>query len=212
MGASRVKVTKQKSAAQQCGDGRPRPSKSRPGRSQPHRTSRSQSILALLAGGDRRSIGRANQVAAIVSKDSALFPKLIAGLWSEDALVRMRAADAAEKISRKNPALLKPYKAELLGLMSEADQQEVRWHLAAMVPRLPLNAKERQRAAAVFQHYLEDRSSIVKTFALQGLADLAKNDSTMRPLVIELLREAERGGTSAMKARSRKLLPQLERA
>jgi hypothetical protein len=100
----------------------------------------------------------------------------------------------------------------LLGLLSEADQQELRWHLAAMVPRLVLHAKERQRAAALFQHYLDDRSSIVKTSALQGLADLAQNDSAMRPLVIELLREAERGGTSAMKARSRKLLPRLERA
>jgi len=133
------------------------------------------------------------------------------GLWSEDPLVRMRAADAAEKVSRKNPDILNPYKAELLGLMSETDQQELRWHLAAMVPRLALNAKDRQRAATVFQHYLDDRSSIVKTSALQGLADLAQDDSAMRPLVIELLREAERGGTSAMKARSRKLLPRLER-
>jgi len=58
---------------------------------------------------------------------------------------------------------------------------------------------------------LEDRSSIVKTFALQGLADLAQNDSVIRPGVIETLREATRSGTPAMKARSRKLLLRLER-
>jgi hypothetical protein len=171
-----------------------------------------KSILALLEGGDRRSIGRADKVAAIVSRQLNLFPELMTGLWSEDRLVRVRAADAAEKVSRENPELLKPYKAELLGLMAEADQQELRWHLAAMVPRLPLNAGERHRAAASLEDYLEDRSSIVKTFALQGLTDLAKDDLDLRPFVIERLREAERSGTPAMRARSRKLLPRLERA
>ncbi len=127
MGTGRVKVSKGKRS-----DGRPRPS---------------NSILSLLAGGDRRSIGRADRVAAIVCKDPTLFPELISGLWSDNPLVRMRAADAAEKVSRGNPELLAPHKAELLGLMAEADQQELRWHLAAMVPRIALTPRTRQRAA-----------------------------------------------------------------
>ena len=192
MGAGRVKVDGVKSSDRRPGS--------------------SNAILTMLAGGDRRSIGRANQAAAMVSKDLSLFPELMTGLWSDDPLVRMRAADAAEKVSRKHPKLLARHKTELLGLMAEANQQELRWHLAAMVPRLALNAKERQRAAALFEDYLEDRSSIVKTFALQGLADLARNDSVMRSSVIELLRAAERSGTPAMRARSRKLLARLERA
>jgi len=156
-------------------------------------------------------IGRSNQVAAIVSKDPELFPELIAGLWSEDPLVRMRAADAAEKVTRKDRALLLPYKKELLGLMAETEQQELRWHLAAIVPRLLLNAKERQAAISSLESYLEDRSSIVKTFALQGLADLAQEESSIRSRVIEILRQATRNGTPAMKARSRKLLLRMER-
>jgi len=133
-----------------------------------------QNILALLEGGDRRSIGRSDQVATIVSKNQALFPELIKGWWSEDPLVRMRAADATEKVAREIPDLLRPYKKELLGLMAEAKEPELRWHLAVMVPRLPLNSKERQLATSVLSSYLEDRSSIVKTFALQGLADLTE--------------------------------------
>jgi hypothetical protein len=168
-------------------------------------------ILALLAGGDRRTIGRSDQVAAIVSKDPALFPELIAGLWSEYPLVRMRAADAAEKVTRKNRHLLLPYKKDLLGLMNEAEPQELRWHLAAMVPRLPLSAKERQAAISSLESYLEDRSSIVKTSALQGLADLAEDDPNLRSSVTEILRGATRNGTPAMKARSRKLLLRMER-
>ncbi len=168
-------------------------------------------ILALLEGGDRRTIGRSNQVAAIVSKEPELFPKLIAGLWSADPLVRMRTADATEKVTRKNRELLLPYKKELLGLMAGTTEQELRWHLAVMVPRLLLNTKERYLATSLLTSYLEDRSSIVKTFALQGLADLAQDDPSIRPRVTEILREATRNGTPAMKARSRKLLLHLER-
>lgn len=171
-----------------------------------------KNILSLLQGGDRRTIGRSGQVAALVAKNPALFPELIAGLWSEDPLVRMRAADAAEKVTRENHDLLRPFKNELLGLLAEATEQELRWHLAAMVPRLPLSAAERHRAASWLRAFLEDRSSIVKTFALQALADLAQDAPALRPEVIELLRAAARHGTPAMKARSRKLLLRLERA
>jgi hypothetical protein len=167
-------------------------------------------ILTLLEGGDRRTIGRSDEVAAIVSKDPGLFPELIAGLWSDDPLVRMRAADATEKVTRANHELLQPYKKELLGLMAQTKEQELRWHLAAMIPRLPLNARERQAAVSAMNAYLEDRSSIVKTSALQGLADLAQHDSSLLPKVIEVLRESTRNGTPAMKARSRKLLLHLE--
>jgi hypothetical protein len=169
-----------------------------------------RNILQLLEGGDRRSIGRANEVAAILAKHPGRFPELIAGLWSEDPLVRMRAADATEKFTRENRELLKPYKKELLGLMAETRQQELRWHLAAMIPRLPLTARERRLAVSSLNVYLEDRSSIVKTSALQGLADLAETDPDLRPQVIELLRASTRSGTAAMKARSRKLLLHLE--
>ncbi|MGA2965117.1 MAG: hypothetical protein ABSD64_02825 [Terriglobales bacterium] len=123
----------------------------------------------------------------------------------------MRAADAAEKVTRKNRHLLLPYKKDLLGLMNEAEPQELRWHLAAMVPRLPLSAKERQAAISSLESYLEDRSSIVKTSALQGLADLAEDDPNLRSSVTEILRGATRNGTPAMKARSRKLLLRMER-
>lgn len=167
-------------------------------------------ILALLRGGDRRTIGRANEVAAIISREKRLFPKLIAGLWSAERLVRMRAADATEKITRKHPDLLVKYAKELLGLMNEAKEPELRWHLAAIVPRLPLDAREHKLAVAGLNRYLKDRSSIVKTAAIQGLADLARQEPQIRTQIVEILRNSMRTGTPAMKARSRKLLLELD--
>jgi hypothetical protein len=150
-----------------------------------------RNILALLEGGDRRSIGLSDQVASIVSTSRALFPELMKGWRSEDALVRMRAADATEKVARKIPELLPPYKKEFLGLMAEAREPELRWHLAVMVPRLPLNLKERLLATSLLSSYLKDRSSIVKTFALQGLADLTVDDTSILPGVIEIWRRVQ---------------------
>ena len=203
---------------------------------------RSHKILGQLEGGDRRSVGRADEVAALVSRNPKLFPRLFAGLWSDDPLVRMRATDAAEKVTRTAPQLLQPYKAELLGLLAESAlgepefvesdqqpvqkrvrrsskqvvqqpiQQEVRWHLAVMVPRLKLIPAEAQRVASQLTVYLEDRSSIVKTFALQGLWELAQQHASVRPLVVELLQLAVRTGTPAMRARARKLLARFAHA
>ena len=51
-----------------------------------------------------------------------------------------------------------------------------------MVPRLRLSGQEKARAAAAFERYLEDRSSMVKTLALQGLADLGRQDARLREL------------------------------
>jgi len=160
----------------------------------------------MLAGRDRRSIGRANEVAQIVLKEPRRFREVIKCLWDENPVVRMRAADAAEKVSAEKPGLLDRYKAELLGLLAETEQIELRWHLAAMIPRLRLTAPERQRAAQALQRYLDDRSSIVKTLALQGLADLSQSDATLRSKVKQLLEQAVQSGTPAMKARARNLL------
>jgi HEAT repeat protein len=160
----------------------------------------------MLKGSDRRSIGLSNDIAKLVMQQPERFHELIECLWNENLVVRVRAADAAEKVSAEKPRLLDRYKSELLGLLAEAEQIELRWHLALMVPRLRLSVTERHRAAAALQRYLDDRSSIVRTFALQGLADLARNDLALQSKVKQLLEAALQSGTPAMKARARKLL------
>src|SRR5277367_4712292 len=147
----------------------------------------SKKLLDRLKGGDRRSIGRSNEVVALVQQRPAVFPQLIHGLWSSDPLVRMRAADAAEKVSLCRPDLLQPFKTKLLRLLDETTQQELRWHLAQMIPRLRLAKKDRVRATAVFRLHLNDQSSIVKASAMQAIADLARNDDDLVPEVKELL-------------------------
>src|SRR5260370_27140346 len=58
--------------------------------------------------------------------------------------------------------------------------------------------------------YLEDKSSMVKTFSMQALADLAAQDEQLLEQVAPLIERLTRTGTPAMKSRGRKLLKQLE--
>jgi len=166
----------------------------------------------MLSGGDRRSIGRANEVADLALTQPQRVGELVELLGDSSEVIRMRAADALEKISRERIGVLQAYKGELLGLMAEAAQQELRWHLAAIIPRLELTPEECRRAAAVLELYLGDRSSIVKTFAMQGLWELARRDAALRTHVVELVRDFTQTGTAAMRARGRKLLLEIDRS
>jgi hypothetical protein len=163
-------------------------------------------LLEKLAGGDRRSIGRSDEVVAEVLSTPRLFATLFGGLCAADPLVRMRAADALEKVTRRYPTWLAPYKNELLRQLASPEKCEVRWHLVQMAPRLPLTDRERSETQALLKCYLSDDSSIVKTSAMQALADLAGDDVQLRAEIIALLKKLVEVGTPAMKSRGRKLL------
>jgi hypothetical protein len=178
----------------------------------------------LIAGRHRLSSGRTVEVVELIRADPKKAGQLLECLWDEEPAVAMRAADALEKLTRLNPKapdpvrksllvlLQRSWKAPLMGLLAEATENKLRWCLAAMVPRIKLTVSECQRVAEILQSYLEDRSSIVKTCALQGLADLTRQDGSLLPEVIDLLQIHSRSGTPAMRARGRMLLRQLEPA
>jgi hypothetical protein len=163
-------------------------------------------ILKILEGGDRRSIGKSNEVAALVQRHPDLFAVLISGMTRDDPLVRMRCADAAEKITALHPEYLRPYKRTLIEDLSQIEQKEVRWHVAAMLARLPLTTKEEERVIGILLSYTNDPSSIVKTLAMQSLADLAMRNEQLRPMVYRHIEELCVIGTPTMRARGKHLL------
>jgi len=73
------------------------------------------SLLQQLKGGDRRSIRGVSEVVRQVMADPGLFPVLFAGMVDPDPLVRMRSADAIEKITASQSEYLGPYKKRLIG-------------------------------------------------------------------------------------------------
>jgi len=168
-------------------------------------------VLQRLQGGDRRSISRADEVVQDVLRDPALFDEVFRGMLSDDPLVRMRCADVVEKVTTTRPELLPPYKQPLLEQVAGIGQQEVRWHVAQMLPRLELSQEERALAIGILLGYLQDKSRIVKTFAMQALADLAEGDENLRSQVVPWLEQFTATGSPAMQSRGRKLLSKLRR-
>jgi hypothetical protein len=166
-------------------------------------------LLRKLAGGDRRSIGRSNKVVAEVLADPGLFGDLFVGLLDADPMIRMRAADAVEKITGAHPEYLRPYKDALLHQVAASKQQEVCWHVAQIIPRLELSADERAEAVRLLDGYLKDKSRIVQTFAIQALADLVEHDEALRPQVIARIKELLHTGGPAVVSRGQKLLREL---
>jgi len=176
-------------------------------------------LRALLAQGRHAlSLGRVPEAFALIEAQPRLAAHLIELLWDDDPGVVQRAADVLERISARishkpSPALqsiLAASKDALLGLLTEAQPKKLRWNLALTLGRLPLTVPDCRRAAVAFRAYLDDPSSIVKTAALQGLADLTRHDPSQLPAVLDLLRIHGRSGTPAMRARSRILLKSLE--
>jgi hypothetical protein len=203
----------------------------------------SSDILERLQGGDRRSIGRAGEIVQEVLADPSLFSTVFSGLLHDDRLVRMRAADVTEKVTAKIPALLQPYKRQLLYTISKFPEKEIRWHVAQMLPRLKLTQSEQAMAVKILLSYLEGQrgasprlrtsqklarsrrrgraplcvvssggeSSIVRTFSMQALSDLAARDLSLLPEVLPVIERLAGSGTPAMVSRGRMLLKKLRR-
>jgi HEAT repeat protein len=167
-------------------------------------------IIDKLRGGDRRSIGRSDEVAQQIAKSPKFFAQVFAAILDDNPVIRMRAADAIEKASALHPQLLQPYKRIILNKLASIPQQEVRWHAAQILPRLKLTPKERDHAVSILFDYLEDKSSIVKTSAMQALSDFALTDARLRKRILPILEFLTANGTAAMRARGRKLLPRLK--
>ena len=167
-------------------------------------------LAAKLQGTDRCPIGGSEEVVRGVLADPGQFRLVSDAMLGPDLVVRMRAADAVEKITGRRADLLRGPEDRVLTEVAAIDQQEVRWHVAQLLPRLALTQPQRAQAITILRGFLDDDSRIVRTFAIQAVADLVEHDEEMRSWVLPLLAELTRTGTPAMRSRGRQLLARLE--
>lgn len=165
------------------------------------------SLLNRLKGGDRRSTGAADAVAAAACKNRRVFDTLVGGLYDADPLIRMRSADALEKSSAIRPEWLAAHKRALLAAM-HCPQTEVRWHVAQMAPRLRWPPQQHAHVIAWLTECLDDESMIVRTSALTALAKIALSNRALKGKVRKLLISAQASTAPSMRARARRLLRQ----
>lgn len=165
-------------------------------------------ILKMLRPGDLRMKGASEEVVARICTRPGEMAQLIDCLSESEPALLMRCCDALEKLSRQHIDWLRPYKNDLIKISQSNVQKEVRWHMAQIIPRLDLSTKQAAKAYDVFLIYLNDKSSIVKTFALQALTDLALSHDLHVIETRDMIKKLGKTGTPAMQSRSRKLLEQ----
>ena len=166
-------------------------------------------IHKALSSGDRRSIGRANEVVSFVLGNEAALPDLVAALGNKNEVVRMRAADAIEKVSAIRPDLVTPFADDLLDAVAIWNQQEINWHAAQILPRLDLAPVQQNMAISALFGFLAQKSRILRTFALTGLVEFTKRDPSLRDQVIPEVQRAAASGIPSLEVRARKLIQRM---
>lgn len=128
---------------------------------------------AIMKGGDLRSIGHSGKVIPLINNQEN-FDRLFELFFHKDRLVVMRTADAIEKITIDHPEYLKDYKTEILNIFKQAEEKELKWHLAQIVSRVELNEKELGLIWKILTNWTLDpkESRIVRTNSVHGLFNL----------------------------------------
>jgi hypothetical protein len=142
-------------------------------------------------------------------------PPLIAVLLDamrdhDDADVRFRAADAAEKAARERPDLLAPHADALVDVAEHADQHGVRWHAAQMLARTELSAERARHATEILERYLADDSRIVEAWALSAITAIANAHPELRARAKKLVEDRLDSDHASVSARARMLQGQAD--
>ena len=135
-------------------------------------------FVKLLSGGDLRSAGGSNDAVLKVRNEDD-FDELFKCLSYKDRIVRMRAADAIEKITLKYPSYLFNHKSDLMDLCCTVKEKKLKWYFALLVSRLNLTENEKE---IVWQRLTgwaldEDESKRVRINSIQALYEIAERDN-----------------------------------
>lgn len=163
-------------------------------------------IRERLSGGDLRTLKGVDETIALVAADSGLLPELFDCIFDPDDVVRMRAADAAEKLCRERPERFAPFVERLLTDVAKVDQASVQWHLAQMLGEVELDAGQRRQAVAVLVAQLDGSDDwIVVNLTLETLARFTQAGEMDSASFAALLDRYAEDRRKAVRARVRKL-------
>jgi hypothetical protein len=162
----------------------------------------------MLGGGDLRSIGESNKVADQISTQDE-FDSLFKFLHDKERLTVMRAADAVEKITLKHPEYLARHKDAVVNFCLSETNIEFKWHLALLMPRLPLAADEQHVVFGILKNWALNpkESKIVRANALQSLHELSTQNDMLKIDFSATAAAVAEENIPSLNARIRKLKP-----
>jgi hypothetical protein len=163
----------------------------------------------MLKGGHPNSLGRTEEVVAIVVADGQRLEELFVCLTEPDELVRMRAGDALEKVCREQPGWFAPHVDRLIAEVGAIEQPSIQWHVAQMLQRLrgDLSDEQAGRARALLQRNLTRSTDwIVLNVTMDVLAEWAVNDPALTDWLIPVLERLRGDARKSVSKRAAKRL------
>lgn len=167
-------------------------------------------FLEMLSGGDLRSDGRSNEVVEIVLRNPQLLGKLIEALSVPDDVIRGRAADALEKVSRTRPELVQEHLPLLIKLAYNDKVPMVKFHIAMIFGNLKTSGEIFDQITYALFHLLRDESVFVKSWAMVSLCIISRRNKGVRGEIIERIRPFKNHKSIAIRSKVAKALKILE--
>ncbi|WNJ21316.1 TIGR04282 family arsenosugar biosynthesis glycosyltransferase [Pontibacter sp. G13] len=170
-------------------------------------------ILDKLNHGDKRSLEGVEEVLAMAESQPELLPVLFDGMYDPRPLVRMRAADIVEKLTKKNYSLLAPFKDRLIGDLGKFRlDEDTQMSIPILLGRLQLEGNEVPLVVDNLIDWLYDTpKKFVKVFCMQSMVDQALKHPWLLEEVEMIVQSQMEEGTNAIKARGRHLLKAIDR-
>lgn len=160
----------------------------------------------LMGGGHANSLGRVNEVIEIVLKDASRLDELYACLLHDDAWVRMRGADALEKVCREHPDWLLPYIDKLADELGASTQPSIQWHVAQIYRQVQLTDAQLRVAQKWLSSLLSTKEVdwIVAANAMDTLMKFTAEGSFPRSQMLTLLKVQQHHKSNAVIRRATK--------
>lgn len=165
----------------------------------------------LAVGGKTNSLGLAEHVVQAVLQDKSRLDELYNCLFESDPWLRMRAADALEKVCRVHPEWFESYADRLLGEMGASPQASLQWHVAQMLGEITLTPAQQKQAVGWLEARLNDANVdwIVAANSMTTLVQLTRAGYVPKAEAAALIKKQEGHRSTAVRRRAAKLLAEL---
>jgi HEAT repeat protein len=160
----------------------------------------------ILADGDLRSDGFANEVAQIVSEQPSFLPDLMEALVSANPSVRGHAADSLEKVARYCPNEVVVFLPRIIRSALNDKVAMVRWHLAMVLGRVSIALPDISQVKHTLLTLLKDESAFVRSWAITSLCIIAKNSPSPAASITKRIAELISDPSTAVAKRARTAL------
>jgi acyl carrier protein phosphodiesterase len=166
-------------------------------------------FLALLSGGDRRSIAQSHRVRTLIEQRPSRVRELAALTSNEDWLVSQRALDLLEKFAHEHPEWVEPYKMVFIGPLADSDKWEIRLQIVRALPLFRWTAPQRRRVEAILLDNIAFPQTFVRAWALDSLTPVAEHNTKLMPIVLQTIAAFEQSPKKALQARARAIRARL---